>query len=49
MFRVIMHPISELSNQLSVGGKQRFTLSNDSILELEQLTEKLNQFSEMKE
>ncbi|CCO46016.1 putative Signal transduction histidine kinase [Vibrio nigripulchritudo SOn1] len=49
MFRVIMRPISELSNQLSVEGKQRFTLSNDSILELEQLTEKLNQFSEMKE
>ncbi|WP_237324121.1 sensor histidine kinase [Vibrio penaeicida] len=49
VFSMIMSPISELSTQLTLEGAHKFQVEDDAIVELQHLTERLNQFSDMKE
>ena len=49
VFSMIMSPISQLSTQLTLEGTHKFQVEDDTIVELQHLTERLNQFSDMKE
>ncbi|WP_295893655.1 HAMP domain-containing sensor histidine kinase [uncultured Vibrio sp.] len=49
MFDELMSPVVELSQQLSDGNKSEFTVSENTINEIKQLTDRLNSYTQMKE